>query len=116
MATVLMTVLSASQAPTCSCISYLSLNHAAPAVSHAADKVEDVQVPLCLDSLQLCEEGNEGTRPAHPSTAVHHYGGREVLPGYHHPPHKLEESSGVLGHSMVGPDGEMVVGDYSLRL
>ena len=96
-------------------ICYLSLHHEASVVTHAADKVKDVDVPLLLYPLQLREECDEGARPPHAGAAVDHNGGL-ALPGgrHHHASDKLQESGGVVGDPMVRPDGEVELRDNPL--
>lgn len=95
---------------------HLCLHHAASVVAHAADEVEDVEVLLLLDPLQLSEEGDEGASPPHARTAVHHQGSLALPARQHHTPDKLEEGSGVVGHTVVRPDREVKLSNNALVL
>ena len=95
---------------------YLRLNHVASPISHSTDKIENIHGFLCSYSLQLSEECNEGACSPNTSTAVDDH--RTILQGVflHDLAHKVQELGGILWHTVVWPNGEVKLPDYSLCL
>ena len=94
-------------------IQYLSLHHAASVVAHCSNRVEHVDVIFDLYPLELCEQSNEGARPAHSSTTVHNYWAgidRIVSCDF---AYEMQQSSRVVGNAMVRPDCEVKLCDGS---
>ena len=83
------------------------MDHEAPPTPHVLDKVKDVHRSFIADSQELTLDGDEGTCSSHSSTAVdYHRPGipRVTLSDF---PHKVEQGGGLLGHSVIGPNGKV---------
>ena len=90
---------------------YQCLDHEHSLLTEAHEELVHVDRLLCLDPLQHGVQEDEGPCTTHPRTAVDQEGNLVVLVvGLLDYPDEGDERGGNLGHSVVWPRGEVVLG------
>ena len=94
----------------CACVTYQWLYHESPFGPHVAQELIHIHCVLLFDPLQHAIKQNEGARPSHTSTAVYQQGAIVLVVSLLYSTNESNEGSGKLGHSMIRPGGEVILG------
>ena len=101
-------------------VTYLCLHHQNPFGSHVMQEFVHIHRVLSLHPLEHAIQEDEGACPAHTSTAVYQQGVAIIfVVSLLYSTDESSERSGKLGHSMIRPGGEVILGHlqwFSIRI